>query len=237
MIFARDRDGVRVEAAPGRQGWCPGCGESLVARCGEFRTWHWAHSVDSECDPWWEPETHWHRAWKEICVPESVEVAYGEHRADILARDGAVIELQHSPIAAEEIGSREGFYGKMLWLLDGMPIRDYIRVELASGEPRFTWAYGRPTWFRAKMPVFIHGFSVGTWIKKPDPKTGRLLQFWNPISASNDILQIRSLKYRPTVHGVGRIITLDAFATRLLPLKQGVDLADCLAQAPFVVAR
>ncbi len=167
-------------------------------------------------------------------MPESVEVAYGEHRADILARDGAVIELQHSPIAAEEIGSREGFYGKMLWLLDGMPIRDYIRVELASGEPRFTWAYGRPTWFRAKMPVFIHGFTVGTWIKKPDPKTGHLLQFWNPISASNDILQIRSLKYRPTVHGVGRIVTLDAFATRLLPLKQDVDLADCLAQSPFV---
>ena len=42
----------------------------------------------------------------------------GEHRADIRTPRG-MIELQHSPIAPEEIREREALYGRMIWLLDG----------------------------------------------------------------------------------------------------------------------
>ncbi|MET0576479.1 MAG: hypothetical protein ABWZ83_11545, partial [Mesorhizobium sp.] len=42
------------------------------------------------------------------------------HIADVKNDRGLVIELQHSPIALEERLSREYFYEKMVWIVDGM---------------------------------------------------------------------------------------------------------------------
>jgi hypothetical protein len=36
----------------------------MIAKCGQIRVWHWAHRAIRTCDPWWEPETKWHRDWK-----------------------------------------------------------------------------------------------------------------------------------------------------------------------------
>lgn len=46
------------------------------------------------------------------------------HIADIIKRDGWVVELQHSPISPEEIWQRERFYGRMFWLFDIRDCRD-----------------------------------------------------------------------------------------------------------------
>ncbi|MBN8609165.1 MAG: hypothetical protein J0L92_01170 [Deltaproteobacteria bacterium] len=111
--------GSRVEATPGGRAACPGCAEPVVAKCGELVTWHWAHaSGRTDCDPWWEPETPWHREWKSHAPLERQEVVRGSHRADVVLPDGYVIELQHSPISPEEIREREAFYGRMAWLFD-----------------------------------------------------------------------------------------------------------------------
>jgi len=83
---------------------------------------HWAHLSACDCDPWSEPESEWHRAWKEMVPPEQREVTMGPHRADIRLASGKVIELQHSPISPSVIAEREEFYGNMAWLFDGRPI-------------------------------------------------------------------------------------------------------------------
>lgn len=117
-------DGARREAERGRTGECPVCSDPVVARCGEIRTRHWAHRRRKTCDPWWENETEWHRAWKD-CFPhewqEVVQVAEnGErHVADVKTSAGWVIEFQHSPLKPEERRSREGFYGQLIWVVDG----------------------------------------------------------------------------------------------------------------------
>ena len=54
----------QVEAEPGLKGFCPGCLQPVIAKCGEQRIHHWAHHNNKNCDNWWEPETQWHRAWK-----------------------------------------------------------------------------------------------------------------------------------------------------------------------------
>lgn len=58
-------DGHRREAEPNLTGECPGCRGLVVAKCGEVRMHHWAHRGLPTCDSWWEPETQWHRAWKD----------------------------------------------------------------------------------------------------------------------------------------------------------------------------
>lgn len=116
--------GVRQEAKPFLIGECIACGSRTVARCGEIRAHHWAHKGCKLCDPWWETETNWHRAWKNNFPNECQEVVcYSEsgekHIADVKTQSGWVFEFQHSHITPDERSSREFFYGTMIWVIDG----------------------------------------------------------------------------------------------------------------------
>jgi hypothetical protein len=126
--------GKRTEAIKGAQGICPGCGSGLVARCGTIKVNHWAHKGNRNCDPWWEPETEWHRSWKNNFPAEWQEIVLHDehtnekHIADVRTSYGFVIEFQHSHIDPEERTSRENFYKNMVWIVDGTRLkRDYPR--------------------------------------------------------------------------------------------------------------
>jgi len=67
-------------------------------------------------------EGNWHRGWKEDFGIEFSEKTIGNNRADIVAPDGTVIELQHSSISEWEIAKRESAYGKMAWIVDSLPL-------------------------------------------------------------------------------------------------------------------
>jgi hypothetical protein len=96
----------------------------MVAKCGEARIWHWAHQGSRFCDPWWENETEWHRAWKGQFLATWQEVVHPaengiKHIADVRTERGWVIEFQHSYIKPEERRSRDTFYPKLIWVVDG----------------------------------------------------------------------------------------------------------------------
>jgi hypothetical protein len=96
----------------------------MVARCGEVRIKHWAHKGTRRCDSWWENETEWHRNWKNQFPSDWQEIVqYAEdgekHIADLKTQEGWVIEFQHSYIKPEERRSREAFYQKLIWVVDG----------------------------------------------------------------------------------------------------------------------
>jgi competence protein CoiA len=115
----------RQESQPNLIGKCQGCGNPMIARCGEIRVWHWAHRGRRHCDSWWENESQWHRDWKGQFPVEWQEIVHhakdGErHIADVKTDAGWVIEFQHSYIKPEERRSREGFYPKLIWVVDGL---------------------------------------------------------------------------------------------------------------------
>lgn len=116
---------VKLEAAKGLLGICPICQEQVIPKCGHYRINHWAHKSLENCDKWWESETKWHRNWKNMFPKELQEiVAYDEitgekHIADIKTQSNLVVEFQHSNISEEERVSREVFYKKMVWVVDG----------------------------------------------------------------------------------------------------------------------
>ncbi|AMN40481.1 competence protein CoiA [Rhodoplanes sp. Z2-YC6860] len=114
----------RREAQPGLSGTCPSCKAEVIAKCGSLRVWHWAHRGVRVCDPWWEPETEWHRSWKNEFPADWQEVVHfaqsGEkHIADVKTQSGMIIEFQHSFLKMEEREARELFYRKMVWVVDG----------------------------------------------------------------------------------------------------------------------
>jgi hypothetical protein len=145
-----------------------------------------------------------------------VEVPLGEHRADIVGSDGIVIELQNSAISSAEIIERERFYGKMVWLVNGGSFLGNFRVEVSPGGPRFHWVHSRSSWLRAKMPVFIHGFSLGRAVMTPFEKTGTTYPRWHELDQSQQLFQITSRRTRPFVHGGGRIISVERFIQKLI---------------------
>jgi hypothetical protein len=118
-------EGKRGEALPGLSATCPSCGNAMIAKCGQLRVWHWSHRGTRTCDRWWEPETEWHRTWKDRFPVEWQEITQwsedGErHIADVKTESGVVIEFQHSHLRREERESRENFYQRMVWVVDGL---------------------------------------------------------------------------------------------------------------------
>ncbi|MGH0281365.1 competence protein CoiA, partial [Sinorhizobium meliloti] len=121
-------EGRRREAQPKRRGECPGCGAQVIAKCGPKRLWHWAHMSVSTCDHWWEPETEWHRAWKNEFPEERQEFRQlapdGElHIADVKTESGDILEFQYSNISYNERASRENFYERMEWVVSGLRLK------------------------------------------------------------------------------------------------------------------
>lgn len=178
-------NGRRVEPQPGLHGECPGCREAVIAKCGKFVGWHWAHKASTHCDKWWEPETAWHRRWKDRFPTDWQEVplrdpASGElHIADVRTPEGLVLEFQRSTIKPEEVRARETFYRNMVWVVDGCR-SDFDRFNFSNGLARldaqgvaqFRWI-GRGSLlskWHTTIPVFIDFGDHGFWrIIRYDP--------------------------------------------------------------------
>jgi len=161
-------DNISTEASPGLKGICPGCRAPLIAKCGDIKIWHWAH-LSADCDPWHEPETAWHRDWKN-CFPSNCrEKSHFNHRADVIYGD-QVFEFQHSSISPHEIEERENLwlqlYDAMYWIIDAKSFQDNfdfrtIETKQLFRVVSFRWKYPRKCWFTSSAYLL---FDLGSEI-------------------------------------------------------------------------
>lgn len=158
-------NGEKTEAQPGARGTCSNCQSEMVAKCGRVKIWHWAHKGLLPCDPWWERETEWHRAWKDhfpIDWQEVVQIdtSTGEkHIADVKSPHGLVVEFQHSSLKPEERKVREDFYGQMIWVVDGKRgelDESYFNLALSGPIQKDPLAY-QVNWYGQSR--FLHNWS------------------------------------------------------------------------------
>lgn len=125
----------------GLKGICPSCGSPVVAKCGSIKVHHWAHESRKDCDTWSEPETEWHREWKnkfptdwqEIQLQDPISLEW--HRADVKTPSGVTLEFQNSPIGVEEIASRNNFYKKIVWVVNGLKFKEWIEFTVNIPNP------------------------------------------------------------------------------------------------------
>jgi len=136
--------GTRIEPTPKSRATCPFCEQAVVAKCGKVRIWHWAHKSIQHCDHWWEPETEWHREWKDQFPADWQEVGRRDenselHIADVLTPTGLALEFQHSAIDRGEVEIRTNFHKKICWIIDGTRLQksmDQFREALKFGHRR-----------------------------------------------------------------------------------------------------
>jgi competence CoiA-like predicted nuclease len=155
MQLAKTDSITRSYASPGVPAWCPCCGASVIAKCGDINAWHWAHKNEIDCDPWSEPESWWHYEWKLRFPEEWREVNVADHRADIALPSGWVIELQKSSIQHSEIIEREDCYGNLIWVLDGQDFKKNITFSEREWYITFRWRWPRRSWQAAHSPLFM----------------------------------------------------------------------------------
>lgn len=165
MMFANTTDGRRAPIATGERGRCPACNQTVIAKCGPIYVNHWAHEAD-DCDGWAEPETAWHRSWKQRFPAERQEVILPPHRADVISAKGWVLEFQNSPLDQEQIRERERFYGaQLLWIVNGAGWAEknlHFRTTHKHGPTQpnrtpvsFRWRWPRLRWLAARQPLFL----------------------------------------------------------------------------------
>lgn len=137
MIYALRGEDSKAIAKPRARAVCPNCEAAVIAKCGEFVRWHWAHRPGvPRCDSWAEHETAWHLSWKSIVQPAFCEVRIKPHIADIVGdHEGrpVVVEVQHSKIKPDTIREREAFYvehvGQMVWVFDASSFLQNLTLE------------------------------------------------------------------------------------------------------------
>lgn len=163
-------DGKRVEPSKGTNATCPHCEQPVTAKCGKIRVHHWAHKSNRHCDSWWEPETEWHRKWKNEFPFEWQEIGRRDERgelhiADVLTDTGLVLEFQHSPISRDEVEARNAFHQNICWVVNAG------RLESSLTQFSDALAYGRK--LRSS-----NGTVVQIWLRR-----SRLLRHWSGLSA------------------------------------------------------
>ncbi|MDD3148157.1 MAG: competence protein CoiA family protein [Candidatus Riflebacteria bacterium] len=128
MFFALDENGHRIEAIEANretQYRCPVCNSTVILRSGLQKVDHFAHTANECADSWHYDMSEWHIAMQSLFPADTREVVVkyrgSTHRADILINN-TVIEMQHSPITAEEFNDRNEFFRglgyRVCWVFD-----------------------------------------------------------------------------------------------------------------------
>ncbi len=154
MFFARNEGGTRIYAKNANRidaYYCPVCDAPVVLRRGEIRAPHFAHLPDRKCtDSWTYDLSDWHLKMQEFFPEENREVVVRSngktHRADVLVGN-TVIEMQHSPMSAEEFKERTDFFRsldyRVVWIFDMRERKlkgtiDYLNYD---SDTKFRWSH------------------------------------------------------------------------------------------------
>lgn len=165
MLYARDATGASIRpTTTGERAECPSCDTVMIAHVGTRVIPYWAHASLEDCDPWAEKfstaEGHqWHLDWQESVDPNlgrtevPMTVKGVRHRADIVAADGTIIEVQSSQITAADIHEREQFYGSMIWIWNTTKAfsEDRLGVEHIQNPVQDEWRHFE--WTRPRISI------------------------------------------------------------------------------------
>lgn len=180
--------GLKTKAQPGLSGNCPHCQAPVIAKCGSKMIWHWAHLAVESCDTWFEPETQWHRDWKNAFGKNYSEIRVAKqdkyHIADVINDAGIIFEFQNSPISADTIKARETFYGeRMIWVLNGSAFKN--NFHLRDQEFITHWQLNAMNAFEAATyyKEYESGLLIEDWkVKKEEVKAYLIQQKFDHVS-------------------------------------------------------
>jgi competence CoiA-like predicted nuclease len=155
MIFAKEKNGKLVQVKEsGHKAFCPVCNAIVTGKIYKDKVNHFAHIPDDNCGLSNGIISDWHLNWQSKFDNCEVSYPYLGLRADVVLKNGLVIEFQNSNISFEDIRKRENGYKKMIWLFNLTQSND-DRVFI-SNDDYFYWEYFKKNWILCAKPFFFH---------------------------------------------------------------------------------
>lgn len=134
-------NGDKVSPEKGLRAECPFCEEEVLAKCGDFKTWHFSHLAGSQCS-FGDGKGEWHWSWQSLFHKNDVEVRITKGSkfkiADVILKDGKVLEFQNTGIDLDTVKEREKFYGKdkLVWIFNATETYDRFNLILSKNKKR-----------------------------------------------------------------------------------------------------
>lgn len=138
-------------------------GRILIAKQGPQIAWHFALHPDEtnyDCDRkgYKSDKSDWHRDWQSYSQISHIEVYMRKlingkekcHIADLIDKDGYVVEFQHSAISSDDVKHREEFYDKMYWVIDATSSQ-----WISHGENNILIKQKESWWENFSKPMFL----------------------------------------------------------------------------------
>jgi competence CoiA-like predicted nuclease len=126
VLYAENSDNELIPAKKGIFCTCPDCGEPVIPRCGIINDPHFAHHPNSKCgNEYYDTKSPWHREWQRSIenptggVNVEVDIQDGDYkkRADLVTKNGLIIEFQKSHLPLAERLLRENHFKDMVWVI------------------------------------------------------------------------------------------------------------------------
>jgi len=136
----------------GQKAFCPSCNETVIGKIYYEKRSHFSHLPSSICSINNGDITDWHLQWQSIFDCKEVRFPEKGLRADVVLKNGTVLEFQHSDIDFKEIRRREQGYKRMIWLFDCTQVKDerfFIDGEF------YYWHYPKINWLLYSKPAFF----------------------------------------------------------------------------------
>lgn len=149
MLYANSKNGEKQRPYLKGRAFCPYCNHIMMAKCGDYVVWHWAHESGARCDSFSKEESEWHIEWKKKFPKENVEIIVNrddeKHIADVyLPGSRTAIEFQNSSITAKDVNKRTDFYDHIIWVFNVDEAYEEDRLyEESFGN--YVWKHPRKT--------------------------------------------------------------------------------------------
>jgi competence CoiA-like predicted nuclease len=155
LILAKDKKGkFKTVSFSGEIGYCPLCRQQVIGKIYINKRNHFAHKSESDCAINTGIISDWHLNWQHKFDNSEINFPELGLRADVVLKNGTIIEFQHSDIQVKEIRNRENNYKKMFWLFD---LTQFNKNNFFFGKDDFFyWEYPRTNWLYCIKPFFFH---------------------------------------------------------------------------------
>jgi hypothetical protein len=154
MIVAKNIKGEWIYANQSKEkAFCPICKLDLVLAIYTNEKNRYRHKANTGCTYGQNQINDWHIEWQ--AKFKNTEINYPELglRADVVLKNGLILELQNSPISWVELRNRESNYKKMVWLFNLTNEKHYKNTFVKNGF--FTWEYPDKHWLMFTKPAFF----------------------------------------------------------------------------------
>lgn len=150
MRIAKNINGDYVWVTSQEQGYCPDCNEKLITKSGAQVAAYYSHLPSTYCRIASGEKTEWHIIWQSKFDKTEIYSKDKKNIADVMLKNGTVLEFQNSNIDLLTMRQREAQWDKMIWLFN------LTNSQVKITNNKMVWLRPKKGFLYFVKPAFFH---------------------------------------------------------------------------------